>query len=109
MGEGRLGVAAPSGVHSQHSAHALGADEASPLYTEMIDQTTRGHQFIIKNFGPTALPRGTWQVGCSRHWFPRPNLSRTRHGMKISWWWWRRRWCAVLYLLLVSFLLTLFM
>eukprot|EP00040_Diaphanoeca_grandis_P000572 m.15796 g.15796 ORF g.15796 m.15796 type:complete len:1168 (-) comp10754_c0_seq1:58-3561(-) len=37
-------------------------DEASPLYTEMVDQTTRGHQFLLKNFGPTAVPRGTWQI-----------------------------------------------
>jgi alpha-mannosidase len=30
-------------------------DEASPLYTEMIDQTTRGHQFLKKNFGACCL------------------------------------------------------
>ena len=37
-------------------------DEASPLWTAMVDQTTRGHQFILKNFGPEAAPRGTWQI-----------------------------------------------
>ena len=37
-------------------------DEASPFYTEMIDQTTRGHQFLKKNFGDSAIPRGTWQI-----------------------------------------------
>jgi alpha-mannosidase len=37
-------------------------DEAAPFYTEMIDQTTRGHQFLKKNFGDDAIPRGTWQV-----------------------------------------------
>eukprot|EP00945_MAST-04E_sp_MAST-4E-sp1_P007088 g7088.t1 len=37
-------------------------DEASPYYVEMIDQTTRGHQFLKKNFGDTAIPRGTWQI-----------------------------------------------
>lgn len=37
-------------------------DEAAPLYTEMIDQTTRGHQFLLKNFGEAAIPRSTWQV-----------------------------------------------
>ena len=37
-------------------------DEASPLWTDMVDQTTRGHQFLIKNFGPAANPRGTWQI-----------------------------------------------
>jgi alpha-mannosidase len=37
-------------------------DEASPFYTEMVDQTTRGHQFLKKNFGASAVPRGTWQI-----------------------------------------------
>jgi alpha-mannosidase len=37
-------------------------DEASPDYVAMVDQTTRGHQFLLKNFGKHALPRGTWQV-----------------------------------------------
>jgi alpha-mannosidase len=37
-------------------------DEASPYYVEMVDQTTRGHQFLRKNFGETAIPRGTWQI-----------------------------------------------
>ena len=38
-------------------------DEASPAWVEMVDQTTRGHQFLLKNFGPDAIPRGTWQIG----------------------------------------------
>eukprot|EP01052_Picozoa_sp_SAG31_P014474 SAG31_NODE_901_length_11133_cov_9.476799_9_plen_718_part_00 len=37
-------------------------DEASPFYVEMVDQTTRGHQFLKKNFGDSAIPRGTWQI-----------------------------------------------
>ena len=37
-------------------------DEASPYYVEMIDQTTRGHQFLKANFGDAAIPRGTWQI-----------------------------------------------
>ena len=28
----------------------------------MVDQTTRGHQFLKKNFGSSAIPRGTWQI-----------------------------------------------
>jgi len=40
-------------------------DEASPYYVEMIDQTTRGHQFLRKNFGENAIPRGTWQIDVS--------------------------------------------
>ena len=30
--------------------------------TAMVDQTTRGHQFILKNFGADAAPRATWQI-----------------------------------------------
>ena len=37
-------------------------DEAAPFYVEMVDQTTRGHQFLKKNFGEDAIPRGTWQI-----------------------------------------------
>eukprot|EP00729_Bicosta_minor_P002033 gene2033-12011_t len=32
-------------------------DEASPYYTAMVDQTTRGHMFLKKNFGEYAIPR----------------------------------------------------
>ena len=28
----------------------------------MVDQTTRGHQFILKHFGKEAAPRATWQI-----------------------------------------------
>lgn len=37
-------------------------DEAAPFYVEMVDQTTRGHQFLAKNFGDMAIPKGTWQI-----------------------------------------------
>ena len=37
-------------------------DEAAPLYTEMLDQTTRGHQFLKKAFGEAACPTATWQI-----------------------------------------------
>ena len=37
-------------------------DEASPYYVEMVDQTTRGHQWLKKHFGEAAIPRGTWQI-----------------------------------------------
>ncbi|KAJ8607976.1 hypothetical protein CTAYLR_008233 [Chrysophaeum taylorii] len=35
-------------------------DEASPTWDEMVDQTTRGHQFLLQHLNAT--PRGTWQV-----------------------------------------------
>ena len=56
-------------------------DEGSPFYVEMVDQvgcvylcgcesilsafraqTTRGHQFLKREFGDHAVPRGTWQI-----------------------------------------------
>ena len=53
-------------------------DEASPFYTEMIDQTTRGHQFLRKNFGENAIPRGTWQIDVSAAAFFRSFLKGSR-------------------------------
>ena len=35
-------------------------DEACPLYGDMIDQTTRGHLFLLKHFG--IRPRVGWQL-----------------------------------------------
>jgi alpha-mannosidase len=32
-------------------------DEASPLWVPMVDQTTRGHQWLVKNFGKTKVSR----------------------------------------------------
>jgi len=49
--EGRL--AFQNGGYVQH-------DEASAHYVAMIDQTTRGHQFLLKNFD--YAPRVGWQI-----------------------------------------------
>jgi alpha-mannosidase len=35
-------------------------DEASPHYVQMVDQTTRGHQFLMRHFG--IRPSVTWQI-----------------------------------------------
>lgn len=35
-------------------------DEAAPHYIDMIDQTTLGHRFIIREFNVT--PRIGWQI-----------------------------------------------
>lgn len=35
-------------------------DEATPYYIDLIDQTTLGHQFIMKEFGQ--IPRVGWQI-----------------------------------------------
>ena len=40
----------------------LGSGGSGRYYVEMVDQTTRGHQFLKKNFGDAAIPRGTWQI-----------------------------------------------
>jgi alpha-mannosidase len=37
-------------------------DEAGPLYLEMLDQTTRGHQFLLSQFGAHANPSVAWQI-----------------------------------------------
>ena len=38
------------------------ADEATPYYSDMIDQQTLGLKFILKEFGECARPRSAWQV-----------------------------------------------
>lgn len=35
-------------------------DEAAPHYVEMVENTARGHQFLLKTFG--VKPKGTWQI-----------------------------------------------
>ena len=35
-------------------------DEASPFYVEMVDQTTRGHDFLKAELG--AVPKIGWQI-----------------------------------------------
>jgi lysosomal alpha-mannosidase len=35
-------------------------DEATPYYTDMIDQQTLGLKFILKEFGSCARPRSAW-------------------------------------------------
>ena len=61
-------------------------DEASPLYTEMVDQTTRGHQFLKKNFGKDAVPRGTWQIDPFGHSNTQAWLLGAEAGMESMYW-----------------------
>jgi alpha-mannosidase len=61
-------------------------DEASPLWTAMVDQTTRGHQFILKNFGPKASPRGTWQIDPFGHSNTEAWLLGAEAGMESLFW-----------------------
>jgi lysosomal alpha-mannosidase len=37
-------------------------DEASPTYTDLIDQMTLGHQWLKKTFGDVARPTCGWQI-----------------------------------------------
>lgn len=62
-------------------------DEASPLYSEMVDQTTRGHQFILKEFGPDAAPRVTWQIDPFGHSSTQAWLLSAQAGMPALFWW----------------------
>ena len=61
-------------------------DEASPLYTEMVDQTTRGHQFLKKNFGADAVPRGTRQIDPFGHSNTQAWLLGAEAGMEAMYW-----------------------
>ena len=38
-------------------------DEANPTFIEMLDNTAVGQRAIVKNFGISALPNVTWQIG----------------------------------------------
>jgi len=61
-------------------------DEAAPFYVEMVDQTTRGHQFLKKNFGETAIPRGTWQIDPFGHSNTQAWLLGAEAGMESLFW-----------------------
>ena len=61
-------------------------DEASPLWTSMMDQTTRGHQFLFKNFGAKATPRGTWQIDPFGHSQTEAWLLGTEAGFESLFW-----------------------
>ena len=40
-------------------------DEANPTYIDMLANTQVGHRAILNNFGQSALPTVTWQIGAS--------------------------------------------
>ena len=61
-------------------------DEASPKWEAMVDQTTRGHQFLLKNFGPKANPRGTWQIDPFGHSNTQAWLLSAEAGMESLFW-----------------------
>ena len=61
-------------------------DEASPLWTAMVDQTTRGHQFLFKHFGVDAAPRGTWQIDPFGHSNTQAWLLGAEAGMESLFW-----------------------
>lgn len=61
-------------------------DEAAPFYVEMVDQTTRGHQFIKREFGEAASPRGTWQIDPFGHSNTQAWLLSAEAGMYSLFW-----------------------
>ena len=61
-------------------------DEASPMWTAMVDQTTRGHQFIVKHFGAEFTPRGTWQIDPFGHTNTQAWLLGAEAGMESLFW-----------------------
>jgi len=60
-------------------------DEAGPLFVETIDQLTRGHQFILKEFGPNAAPRAAWQIDPFGHTNAQARIS-AESGMPSLFW-----------------------
>ena len=61
-------------------------DEASPLFGEMIDQTTRGHQYLLRSLGTAARPRGTWQIDPFGHSQTQAWLLSAEAGMSSLFW-----------------------
>eukprot|EP01059_Diplonema_ambulator_P005004 TRINITY_DN14746_c0_g1_i1.p1 TRINITY_DN14746_c0_g1~~TRINITY_DN14746_c0_g1_i1.p1 ORF type:complete len:1132 (+),score=491.47 TRINITY_DN14746_c0_g1_i1:52-3396(+) len=61
-------------------------DEASPYYVEMVDQTTRGHQFLKKQFGRVAAPKGTWSIDPFGHSNTNAWLLGAEAGMEFEFW-----------------------
>jgi alpha-mannosidase len=61
-------------------------DEAAPHYVEMVDQTTRGHQFLRKNFGEDAVPKATWQIDPFGHSATQAWLLSAEAGMQSLFW-----------------------
>lgn len=61
-------------------------DEAAPDYTALVDQTTRGHQFLVKEFGMTAIPRGTWQIDPFGHSTTEAALIGAESGFESLFW-----------------------
>jgi alpha-mannosidase len=61
-------------------------DEASPYYVPMVDQTTRGHMFLKKNFGVDAIPKGTWQIDPFGHSNTEAWLIGAESGMQSLFW-----------------------
>jgi len=61
-------------------------DEAAPYYVEMVDQTTRGHIFLNKEFGSSGNPRGTWQIDPFGHSQTQAWLLSAEAGMGNLFW-----------------------
>lgn len=61
-------------------------DEASTHYVEMVDQTTRGHQFLLKQFGESAIPTCTWQIDPFGHSNTQAWLLGAESGMQSMFW-----------------------
>ena len=66
------------------------SDEAAPYYVDMVDQQTIGHQFLLQNFGPAAIPKTGWQIDPFGHSRTMGTLFALM-GMN-SWYFWRVDW-----------------
>eukprot|EP01061_Rhynchopus_euleeides_P019355 TRINITY_DN317_c0_g1_i1.p1 TRINITY_DN317_c0_g1~~TRINITY_DN317_c0_g1_i1.p1 ORF type:complete len:1106 (+),score=505.33 TRINITY_DN317_c0_g1_i1:99-3416(+) len=61
-------------------------DEAAPNYVEMIDQTTRGHQYLYALFGEQGRPKGSWTIDPFGHSNTNAWLIGAESGMDYLFW-----------------------
>lgn len=57
------------------------ADEGATLFTDMVTQTSLGHQFITYSLGEAALPNTTWQIDPFGHSVTQATLLGPQAGM----------------------------
>lgn len=59
-------------------------DEASVTYLQMIDQTTRGHMFLLQEFGLEASPTVGWQLDPFGHSNTQAHFLTAKAGMHAT-------------------------
>ena len=75
-------------VHSGRLSFANGGwcmhDEAVAHFSDMIDQTARGHLWLVETFGESALPKVGWQIDPFGHSLQQANLVGAAVGFEAT-------------------------